>query len=128
MTIASGAIASRLRAVSMSVSPFVTEEVEADMLIESADSRLAAISNEVRVRVEGSKKKLITVLPRSVGTFLFERVEISLNDSAVSRIVVISSTDSSRMPRRSLRLYANFFSRQKAAGSRQQAEARNNEC
>src|SRR5205085_12004689 len=108
MTIASGAIACRLRAVSASVSPLVTDEVEAEMLIESADRRLAAISNEVRVRVEDSKKKLMIVLPRSVGTFLIERLLISLKDSAVSRMVVISSTDNSRIPSRSLRLNAMF--------------------
>ena len=48
ITMQSGDIASRLRAVSSKVSPFVTLEVEALTLIESADNRLAAISNEVR--------------------------------------------------------------------------------
>jgi hypothetical protein len=106
ITMQSGAIASRLRAVSTSVSPFVTEEDEAEILTASADNRFAAISKDVRVRVEASKKTLITVLPRSVGTFLIERVETSLKDSAVSRSVVISSTVSSRMPRRSFLVYA----------------------
>ena len=50
-TIASGRIASRFRAVSASVSPFDALEVEALMLIVSAERRFAAISNEVRVRV-----------------------------------------------------------------------------
>src|SRR5215467_8841232 len=90
----------------MSVSPFVTDEVEADMLIASADSRFAAISNDVRVRVEGSKKRLMTVFPRRAGTFFIERFETSLNDSAASRIAVISSTVSSRMLRRSFLLSA----------------------
>ena len=36
----------------------------------SADSRLAAASNEIRVRVESSKNRLTTVRPRSVGSFL----------------------------------------------------------
>src|ERR1051325_9171096 len=103
---ASGAIACRLRAVSARVSPLVTDEVEAEMLMESADKRLAAISNEVRVRVEDSKKKLMTVLPRRVGTFLMGRSLISLNEVAASRMVVISSTESSRIPSRSLRLNA----------------------
>lgn len=88
-------------------SPLVTEELEAEIFIASADNRLAAISNDVRVRVDGSKKKLIMVLPRRVGTFLMERVETSLKVSAVSRSVSISSTVSSRMPKRSLRLNAN---------------------
>jgi hypothetical protein len=37
----------------MSVSPFVTLDVEELMLMVSAERRLAAISKEVRVRVEG---------------------------------------------------------------------------
>lgn len=105
---ASGAIASRLRAVSISVSPLVSEEVDADMLIESAERRLAAISKEVRVRVEDSKKKLITVFPRSVGTFFIARWEISLKDSAESRMVLISSAERSLMPRRSFLANAIF--------------------
>ena len=105
---ASGAIASRLRAVSMSDSPFVTDDDEADMFTASAESRLAAISNDVRVRVEDSKKKLMTVLPRSVGTFFIARLETSLKESAVSRMVLISSTDSSLIPSRSFRLYVNL--------------------
>ena len=39
----------------------------------SALSRFSAISNEVRVRVLGSKNRLTTVLPRSAGTFLIGR-------------------------------------------------------
>ena len=69
-TITSGAIACRFLAVSSSVSPLVVDEVEPEMLTASADSRLAAISNEVRVRVDASRNRLMTVLPRSVGTFL----------------------------------------------------------
>src|ERR1051325_5469584 len=108
MTMASGAIACRLRAVSARVSPLVTDEVEAELLMGWADQRLAAIANEVRVRVEDSKKKLMTVLPRNVGTFLIGRSLISLKEVAVSRMVVISSTDSSRIPSRSLRLNAKL--------------------
>jgi hypothetical protein len=54
MTIASGRIASRFRAVSASVSPLVALLVEAEMLIVSAERRFAASSNEVRVRVLAS--------------------------------------------------------------------------
>jgi len=50
----SGFIASRLRAVSISVSPFVTLEAEAAIERLSADSTRSAISNEERVRVEAS--------------------------------------------------------------------------
>src|SRR3954468_5003209 len=104
MTMQSGAIASRFRAVSSKVSPLVTLDVEALMLMASAERRLAAISNEVRVRVEGSKKRLMTVRPLSAGTFLISRREMSRKDSAVSRMCVISPAESSRMPSKSLRL------------------------
>ena len=43
----------------------------------SAESRFSASSKEMRVRVLASKKRLTTVLPRSAGTFLIARVEIS---------------------------------------------------
>ena len=54
-TIASTPIASRVQAVSLSDSPFVTEErASAEKLMTSAERRLAASSNEIRVRVDGS--------------------------------------------------------------------------
>ena len=52
-------------AVSSSVSPLFTEEVATAMLITSAPSRLAASSKLVRVRVEFSKNRLMTVRPDS---------------------------------------------------------------
>ena len=55
-------------------------------LITSADRRLAAISKVVRVRVECSKNRLNTLLPRSSGTFFTSRSVTPTNDSAVSRI------------------------------------------
>ena len=61
------------------------------MLSVSALSRFSAISNDVRVRVLGSKNRLTTVLPRSAGTFLIGRVPTSFIASAVSRISAISS-------------------------------------
>src|SRR5262249_36659940 len=96
--------ASRLRAVSLSVSPLVRLEVVAPILITSALRRNAASSKEVRVRVLGSTKKLINVLPRNAGTFLISRVPTSLNASVVSRTKLMSSAVSSRRPRRSLRV------------------------
>src|SRR5262245_22763835 len=102
ITITSGAMACRFCAVSTSVSPLTTLLVPAEMLMASALSRLAAISNEVRVRVEASKNRLMTVLPRNVGTFLMGRVEISRKDSAVSKISSICSTERSWMPSRCL--------------------------
>src|SRR5687767_15046906 len=101
----SGAIASRFSAVSRSVSPFDKLDEETLMLTASADSRLAASSKDVRVRVDDSKKRLMTVLPRKVGTFLISRFEISRKFSAVSRIPVISAADRFRIPRRSLLRY-----------------------
>ena len=56
--------------MSSSVSPFVVDDDEPEMLIASADSRFAASSNDVRVRVEFSKNRLITVRPRSDVSFL----------------------------------------------------------
>ena len=52
-------------AVSSRVSPFFTEEVATSMLMTSDPSRLAATSKLVRVRVEFSKKRLMTVRPAS---------------------------------------------------------------
>ena len=77
MTIMSGDIASMLRTVSRSVSPFVTLDVATAMLSVSALRRFSATSNDVRVRVLGSKNRFTTVRPRSVGTFLIGRAAIS---------------------------------------------------
>src|SRR3954463_2637405 len=55
-------------------------------LMTSAERRLAAISNVVRVRVDGSKNRLNTLLPRRIGTFFTSRSVTPANDSAVSRI------------------------------------------
>ena len=100
MTIMSGDIASRLRTVSRRLSPLVTLEVAVAMLSVSALSRFSAISNDVRVRVLGSKNRFTTVRPRSVGTFLIARPPISFIASAVSRMSVISSASSPAMPSR----------------------------
>jgi len=54
MTMMSGFIASRFNAVSARVSPLVAELDDGVMLTVSAESRLPAISKEVRVRVEDS--------------------------------------------------------------------------
>src|SRR3712207_8112658 len=55
---------------SFRLSPFTTLEPPAAKLITSADRRLAASSNEMRVRVEFSRNRFTTVRPRSAGTFL----------------------------------------------------------
>ena len=54
MTTASAPIACRVSAVSLRLSPLETLEPLAEKLITSAESRLAAASNEIRVRVESS--------------------------------------------------------------------------
>ena len=102
MTIMSGCMATRFSAVSMSVSPFSTEEPEAVKLSVSAERRFSAISNETRVRVDASMKRLMTSCPRNAGTFFTGRSLTSLNPSAVSRISSISSGRRGSMPRRSL--------------------------
>jgi hypothetical protein len=96
-------MASRFRAVSRRVSPFDTLDAATLILTASADKRLAASSKDVLVRVDASKKRLITVFPRRAGTFLTSRFEISVNVSAVSRMPVISAADKPRMPSRSRR-------------------------
>src|SRR3954451_12975495 len=91
------------RAVSMKVSPLERLDELAVKSWVSAESRLAARLKLVRVRVEFSKNRLKTIRPWSAGTFLRLRVEISANESAVSRIPTISSRERSSKPRRCLR-------------------------
>jgi hypothetical protein len=78
------------------------DDAAPEMLTASADRRLAAISNDVRVRVAGSRNRLITVLPRSVGTFLIGRAAISPKRSPRSRMVVRSSAARASIPSRCL--------------------------
>ena len=54
ITTASAPIASSVSAVSLRLSPLATLEPLAEKLMTSADSRLAAASNEILVRVESS--------------------------------------------------------------------------
>jgi hypothetical protein len=56
-------------AVSRRVSPLVVLELAASKAITSALRRFAAMSNAMRVRVLGSRKRLTIVLPRRAGTF-----------------------------------------------------------
>ena len=60
-------------AVSKIVSPFVMEEVAVEKLRISADNRFAASSKLLRVRVEGSKNRLVTTCPCKTATFLVPR-------------------------------------------------------
>ena len=84
--------ASKFLAVSFNVSPFFREEASAVKLITSALNRCAASSKLIRVRVEGSIKRLTTVLPRKAGTFLITRSPTALKARAVTSTVKISST------------------------------------
>ncbi|MBA7707842.1 hypothetical protein ES703_116725 [subsurface metagenome] len=88
-------------AVSSNVSPLRTLEVDAERLIESADSLFSAREKELRVRVLGSKKRFATVIPRRVGAIFMGRFRISSMDSATFRISSISSIVSSSIPKRS---------------------------
>src|SRR5690606_6861597 len=90
----SACIATRLSIVSSSDSPFGVDDVPMFRLFTSADSRLAAISKVVRVRVELSKNRLNTDLPRSSGTFLMSRSDTPTKLAAVSRMWWISSRGS----------------------------------
>ncbi len=79
--------------VSSRLSPLDADEAGTSSVTTSADSRLAAISKVVRVRVEASKNSSTTVLPRSSGTFLTLRAPTSTSESA-------SVNSSSRVSRR----------------------------
>ena len=76
-TNASTPIAAIVSIVSRRLSPLLTLLDDTAKFIVSALSRLAAVSKLVRVRVESSKNRLTTFLPRSAGTFGIGRCEIS---------------------------------------------------
>ena len=63
MTMASMPMASIVSTVSRSDSPLTVAEVDAVNVIVSAERRLAAVSKERRVRVDGSMKTVATVRP-----------------------------------------------------------------
>ena len=84
----SACIAARLSIVSSSDSPLLVLEAEMFRLMTSADSRLEAISKVVRVRVEFSKNRLNTLLPRISGTFFTSRSPMPTKEAAVSRMRV----------------------------------------
>ena len=79
--------------VSSKDSPLLAEDLAMSRLITSALRRVAAISKVVRVRVEFSKNRLNTLLPRSRGTFLTSRSFTLTKLAAVSKIWVISARD-----------------------------------
>src|SRR6266851_5470664 len=82
----SACIAERLSTVSSRVSPLVEDDTVIFRLMTSAERRFAAISKVVRVRVEASKSRLNTDLPRRSGTFFTSRPVTPMKDAAVSRM------------------------------------------
>ncbi len=80
----SGFMAFSVTAVSISVSPFFTEEEATGMVTTSAPRRLAAISKEELVRVEFSKNRFTTVWPRIRSTPLADCLLKSTKASARS--------------------------------------------
>src|SRR5271167_451720 len=97
-------MASMFLAVSMNDSPLDRLEPLGVKSWVSADNRLAARLKLVRVRVELSKNKLKTIRPCSAGTFFRLRLEISANDSDVSRMDWMSSAERSSNPSKCFRL------------------------
>jgi len=110
MTTMSTIIASMFLAVSRRVSPFFTLDVDAEKFSVSAESRFSASSNDMRVRVLASKKRLTMVTPRRVGTFLTGRSRTSRNFAAVSRMARISSRSTPSRPRRCFRVQRTLSS------------------
>ena len=84
MITASIPMASMVSMVSRRDSPFLTEDEPAAKESTSADIRLAAVSKDIRVRVESSKNRVATVRPRRAGTFGLARRPTSTKESATS--------------------------------------------
>ncbi len=76
ITMPSGRIASSVRTVSISDSPFFRLDDSACRFMVSAPRREAAVVKLMRVRVDDSKNATATVLPRSVASFLRDAAEI----------------------------------------------------
>ena len=84
-------MAAKLSIVSSKDSPLLALEAEIFRLMTSADKRLAAISKVVRVRVEFSKNKLNTLLPRISGTFFTSLSPTPTKEDAVSSMRVTTA-------------------------------------
>src|SRR5258705_12556984 len=97
-------IAERLSTVSSRVSPLVEDDTVMFRLMTSADRRFAAISKVVRGRVEASKDRLNTDLPRRSGTFFTSRSVTPTKDAAVSRMCTRTSRGSPSIVSRCWRL------------------------
>ena len=95
MITASAPMACKVCAVSFSDSPLLILEPFEEKLMTSADSRLAAASKEIRVRVESSAKRFTIVRPRKVGSFFIGPSLTRANSCAVSRIEIASTFERS---------------------------------
>src|SRR5229473_7101253 len=82
-------IAERLSTVSSRVSPLVEDDTTMFRLMTSADRRFAAISKVVRVRVEASKNRLNTDLPRRSGTFFTSRLRSEEHTSELQSLAYL---------------------------------------
>ena len=100
-TMASACIASMFRIVSRSVSPLVTLDCAGLTFTTSAPSRFPASSNDVRVRVDDSKNRLMIVRPLSADPFMLSPARILVSTpSAASSSSTTSSVESSSIPSR----------------------------
>src|SRR5664280_3495225 len=93
-------IASMVSTVSRRDSPFFREEEPAANERTSADMRLAAVSNDMRVLVESSKNRVATVRPRSAGTLGLARRPTSAKESVTRSTSPMASASRSSMLRR----------------------------
>ncbi len=100
MITASMPMASMVSTVSLSDSPFLSEDDAAEKERTSADMRLAAVSNDIRVRVDSSKKRVATVRPRRAGTLGLLRRPTSTKESATRSTSAMPSRSRSAMLRR----------------------------
>ena len=100
ITTASAPIAWSVIAVSLSDSPLLKLEPFAEKLITSAESRFAAASKEIRVRVESSANRFTIVRPRNVGSFFTAPSLTRANSVAVSRIEIASGLLRSEIDKR----------------------------
>ena len=97
---ASTPMAATVSTVSRSDSPFLTDEEATAKESTSADSRLAAVSKENRVRVDSSANSVTTVRPRRAGTLGMGRRATSTKASDTRSTSSMPSAPRSAMDRR----------------------------
>ena len=117
-TMASTPMASMVCTVSRSDSPFFTDDVDTEKFMVSADRPLAAASNDSRVRVDSSKKRETTVLPRRAGTLGMARWLTSTKESLTRSTSSIPSAPRSATDRRCPRRPRHCFTPTSTPSSR----------